>query len=136
MIRDYTFRRSNSAAVFFLPFCQESRLTPSSINFTHKSDSKYIYIHIFFSGSFRRIQDKKNFLSRSHLPKTLLPRGSGKRRACDGLSPNPTYTHTHTHTHTHTRPRSIKLGASADLQRNRPAELRFILTEFVSQVEP
>ena len=63
--------------------------------------SLYIYIYIFFfSGSFCRIQDKKNFFSLSPLPKTLLPRGSGKCRACDGHSPNSTNTHTHTHTHT------------------------------------
>ena len=114
-----------SGFFFFFPFCQERRLSPSSINITHRSDSIiYIYIYIdrfFFSGSFRRIQDKKNFFSRSPLPKTLFTRGSGKCRACDGHSPNPTSTYINTRTQTYTRPRSIKLGASADLQRNRPA---------------
>ena len=88
----------------FLPgkpsYSEFNKLHPQKRLSLSLSLSLYIYIYIFFfffSGSFRRIQDKKNFLSRSLLPKTLLPRGSGKCRACDGHSPNSTYTHTQAH---------------------------------------
>ena len=99
LIGDCTSRRWN-AAEFFLPFARKGVF----LRVQQASPTDAAQNVFFFSGPLRRIQNKKNFFSRSPLPETLLPRGSGKCRECEGHSPNPTstYINTHTHTHTHT----------------------------------
>ena len=89
----------------------------------------YIYIFFFFLGLFVESRIKRIFSHFLLYLKPCFPEGVGNAERVMVILQI-------LRTHTHTSPWSIKLGASADLQKYRPAELRFILTEFVSQVEP
>lgn len=132
MLCSETIHPTTGIQPHFSPFHQRKHLAPSSTSLTYRGCSKDFF---FPPGPFRRIQNKKNLFSCSPLPKTLLPRGSGKCPVCEAHSPNPTL-NIHKQRERECSPGSIKFCAFAKLQRSRPAKLRFVFTQFVPQVEP